>query len=134
MIETVGLLGSAIYQIKEAWTGRDELQQANYALKALAKGLKFFRAVSPTKCPKVMGLMGIHDPDMLCCFIGLTHCPWCGKEGQNEGLWTVHYKLGLICEKCFGCPCIMSEAIHCHGQKNCQPSGEGGPDKSSSSA
>ena len=44
-----------------------------------------------------MGLVGIHDPDALCHFNGLTHCPWCGKEGQNEGkvvkhLWTVHYR------------------------------------------
>ena len=108
-------------------------------LSTLPNGLKFFRAVSPSKSPKVIGLMGIHDLDMLCHFNGLTHCPWCGKEGQNEGtivnhLWTVHYKLGLICEKCFGCPSIMSEAICHHGQKNCQPSGEGGPDESSSSA
>ena len=29
MTETTGLLGSAIYESKEAWTGHDELQQAN---------------------------------------------------------------------------------------------------------
>ena len=85
MVKTVGLLGSAIYEIKEAWTGQDELWQANYVPKVLPKGLKFFRAVSPTKSPKVMGLKGIHDPDVLCHVNGLTHCPWCGKEGQNEG-------------------------------------------------
>ena len=139
MAETVGLLGSAIYEIKEVWTWWDELWQANYALKALLKGLTFFRAVSPTKSPKVMGLMGIHDLDALCHFNGLTHCPWCQKEGQNEGivvnhLQTVHYKLGLICEKCFGCPSITSEAICHHSQKNCQPSEEAGPDESSSLA
>ena len=83
--------------------------------------------------------MGIQHPDTLCYFNGLTHCPWCRKEGQNEGtiinhLQTVHYKLGLICEKCFGCPSITLEAIHFHGQKNCQPSREGGPDESSSLA
>ena len=86
-----------------------------------------------------MGLMGIQDVDVLCYFIGLTHCPWCRKEDQKEGsivnhLQTVHYKLGLICEKCFGCLSIMSEAVCHHGQKDCQPSGEGGPDESSSSA
>ena len=139
MTKTADLLGTAIYKIKEAWTGWDELQQANYALRTLLKGLKFFRAVSPSESPKVMGLMGIHDPDALCCFNGLTHFPWCGKEGQNEStvinhLWTVHYKLGLECEKCFGCLSIMLEAICHHGQKNCQPSGEGGPNESSSSA
>ena len=138
MIETTGLLGSPIYKIKEAWTGQDELWQANYMLRILSKGLKFFRAVSPSESPKVMGLTGIHDLDALCCFNRLTHCPWCRKEGQNKGtivnhLQTVHYKQGLICEKCFGCPSITWEAIHCHGQKDCQPSGEGGPNESSSS-
>ena len=139
MIKTTGLLCSAIYEIKEAWTGQDELQQSNYAQMTLPKGLKFFRAVSPSEFPKVIGLTGIHDLDMLCHFNGLTPCPWCGKEGQNEGipvnhLQTVHYKLGLICEKCFGCPSITLEAIHCHDWKNCQHSGEGGPNESSSSA
>ena len=139
MAKTTGLLGSAIYEIKEAWTGQDELQQANYMLRTLPKGLTFFRVVSQSKSPKVMGLMGIHNLDMLHHFNGLTDCPWCGKEGQNGGtivnhLWTVHYKLGLICEKCFGCPSIMSEAIHCHRWKDCQPSGEGGPSESSSLA
>ena len=103
MIETTGLLGSAIYEIKEAWTGQDELWQAKYVLRILLKGLKFFRAVSPSKSPKVMGLMGIHDPDTLHHFNRLTHFPWCRKVGQNEGtfvnhLQTVHYKLGLVCE------------------------------------
>ena len=51
-----------------------------------------------------MGLMEIHDPDALCCFSGVTHCPWCGKEGQNEGtvvnhLQTVHHRLGLVCDR-----------------------------------
>ena len=120
MIKTAGLLGSTIYKIKEAWTGRDELEQANYTLRTLPKGLKFFQAVSPSESLKVMGLMGIHYPDKLCHFNGLTHCSWFEKEGQNEGtiinhLQTVHYKLGLICEKCFGCPSIMLEAICCHG-------------------
>ena len=139
MIETAGLLGSAIYEITEAWTGQDELQQANYMLMTLPKGLNFFRVVSPSESPKVMGLTGIHNPDVLCYFNGMTHYPWCGKEGQNKGtiinhLWTVHYKLGLMCEKCFSCPSITLEACHCHSQKSCQPSAEGGPNESSSLA
>ena len=85
-----------------------------------------------------MGLVGIHHPNALQHFNGVTHCPWCSIECQNEGtiinhLRTVHYKLGLVCKKCFHCPSIMSEAIQHHGQKNCQPSVEGGPIKSSSS-
>ena len=72
------------------------MQQANYSLMTLQKGLKFFRAVSPSKSPKVMGLMGIHDPDVLCHFNRVTHYPWCRKVGQNKGtivnhLQTVHY-------------------------------------------
>ena len=95
MIETTGLLGSIIYKITEAWSGQDELWQANYSLMTLPKGLKFFRAVSPSESPKVMGLTGIHDMGMLHCFSGMTHCPWCGKVGQNNGtilnhLQTVH--------------------------------------------
>ena len=35
------LLGLAIYEIQEVWKGPDEPQQANYALRALPKGLKF---------------------------------------------------------------------------------------------
>ena len=139
MIETADLLGSAIYEIREVWTGLDELWQANYMLRALLKGLKFLRVVSPSESPKVMRLIGIYDPDALCCFNRVTHFPWCGKVGQNEGtivnhLRTTHYKLGLICNKCFGCLSTTSEAICCHGQKDCQPSGEGGPDESSPSA
>ena len=139
MAKTTELLGSGIYDIKEVWTGPDELWQANYALRTLLKGLKFLRVVPPLESPKVMGLTGIHDPDVLHHFNGVTHCPWCGKEGQNEGtvinhLWTVHYRLGLVCKKCFSCPSTSSETLCCHGQKDCQPSGEGGPDKSSSLA
>ena len=41
MAESGMLLGLAIYEIQEAWKGPDELQQANYALRSLPKGLKF---------------------------------------------------------------------------------------------
>ena len=90
MIETTGLLGSAIYKIKEAWTGQDELQQADYMLRTLPKGLKFFRVVSPSESPEVMELTGICNLDTLCHFNGLTHCPWCRKEGQNKGTIVNH--------------------------------------------
>ena len=83
MIKTADVFGSAIFEIAEAWLGQDELWQANYSLMTLGKGLKFFRAVSPPESPKVMGLVGIHDPDALCCFNRVTHCPWCRKVGQN---------------------------------------------------
>ena len=83
MIETTGLLGSAIYEIQEAWTGWDQSHHANYVLRTLLKGLKFSQAVSPSESPKVMGLTGIHHPNALCHFHGVTHCPWCRKEVQN---------------------------------------------------
>ena len=85
-----------------------------------------------------MGLVGIHDPDALCHFNGLTHCPWCGKEGQNEGtvinhLQMVHYRLSLVFNKCYNYPSMSSDTLHHHGQQNCQPSGKEDPNESASS-
>ena len=103
------LLGSAMYKLQEVWMGPDKLWQANYALMSLPKGLKFLCVVPPSESPKVMGLVGIHDPDALCHFNGLTHCPWCGKEGY---------------------PSTSSDTLCHHGQQNCQPSGERNPNES----
>ena len=112
---------------------------ANYTLGTLPKGLKFLRVVPPSESPKVMGLMGIHDPDALCHFNGMTHCPWCGKEGQNEGtvinhLQTVHYRLSLMYKKCSSYLSTSLDTLCCHGWQNCQPLGEGGPNELSSLA
>ena len=85
MIESAGLIGSEIYKIQETWTGQHELEYANYTLKTVLKGLKFFCPVSPLESPKAMGLTGIHHPNALCHFNGVTHCPCCGKKWQNEG-------------------------------------------------
>ena len=63
-----GLLGTSIYETQSPWTGPEELKQANYVLWSLPKGLKFLQAVPPSESPKVIGLMGIHDPDALCQF------------------------------------------------------------------
>ena len=139
MIETAGLLGSAIYEIQEAWRGQKELQHVNYLLRTFPKGLRFFHMVSALVSSKVMELTGIHRPNTLHHFNGVTHCPWCRKEGQNEDtiinhLRMVHYTLGLICERCFCCPSTMLEAIQHLGQKNCQPSVERNPNESSSLA
>ena len=107
LAKSAGLLGETIYEIQLSWTGPEELKQANYALQSLPKGLRFLRAVPTLESPKVMGLMGIHDPNTLWCYAGYTYCPWCRKEGQNEGmvvnhLRTTHYRLGLVCDQCFG--------------------------------
>ena len=120
MAKTAKLVDLAIYEIKEVWKGPDELWKGNYALRTLPKGLKFLRAVPLLESPKVMGLMGIHDPDTLHHFNGMTHCPWCGKEGQNEGtiinhLWMVHYRLGIVCEKCYINLSTSSDTLCCHG-------------------
>ena len=135
MDKSAELLGTSIHEIQVVWTGLDELRHANYALRSLPKGLKFLCVVPPSEPPKVMGLMGIHDPDTLHCFNGLTHCPWCGKEGQNEGtvvnhLQMVHYRLGLVCNKCNNCPSTSSDTLCHHGWQNCQQPGEKIPDES----
>ena len=69
-IESASLLSSEIHEIKEIWTGQSELQYANYALRTLPKGLKFFCPVSPSESPKVMDLTGIHHPNALHSFNG----------------------------------------------------------------
>ena len=125
LAESASLLGEAIYKVQLSWTGPEELKQANYALQSLPKGLRFLRVVPATESPKVMELMGIHDPDALWCYAGYTYCPWCGKEGQNEGtvvnhLRTTHFRLGLVCDWCFGCPTVMSYSLHWRGHQNCQ--------------
>ena len=128
------LLGTSIYEIQASWTGLDELRLANYALRSLLKGLRFLHAVPPSESPKVMGLVGIHNPDALCCLNSMTQCPWCGKEGQNEGtvvnhLQMVHYRLGLVHTKCNDCPSTMSDTLCHHGWQNCQQPGEKNPDE-----
>ena len=139
MIKSASPLCSEIYEIQESWTGQCELQYTNYTLNSLLKGLKFFCPVSPSESPKAMGLTGIHHPDPLHHFNGVIHCPWCRKEGQNEGtiinhLQMTHYKLGLVCEKCFHCSLVTSEAIWHHGHKSCQLSIDRVPNKSFSLA
>ena len=116
LAQGAGLLGKSIHELQPSWDGPEDLKHGNYILQSLPKGLKFLRAVSTKESPKVMGLKGIHDPNALWHFAGFTYCPWCGKDGQNEGtiinhLRTIHYKLGLICNQCYGCPTVMSDTL-----------------------
>ena len=132
------LLSTSIHEIQASWTGPKELKQVNYALQSLPKGLKFLHAVPPSESPKVMGLMGIHNPDALCHFSGITYCPWCGKEGQNKGtmvnhLQTMHYRLGLVCNRCYDCPSTMSNTLCHHSWHNCHQLGENNSPQVSSS-
>ena len=112
LAQGAGLLGESIHEIQLAWNGLEDLKHANYVLQSLPKGLKFLMAVSTKESSKIMGLKGIHDSNALQHLTSYTYCPWCSKHGQNEGtivnhLRTVHYKLGLICNQCFGCPTVM---------------------------
>ena len=84
MAKSTNLLGTTIQEIQVVWTRLDELWQANYALRSLPKGLKFLCVVPLSESLKLMGLVGVNNPDALCHFNGLTHCSWCGKEGQNK--------------------------------------------------
>ena len=85
---SAGLPGTDIYEIEVSWTGPEELKQANYTLQSIPKGLKFLRVVPTLESPKVMGLVGIHDPDVLWCFASFTYCPWCGKKAKTKGQWS----------------------------------------------
>ena len=132
---SANLLGTSIHEIQSTWTGPKELKQVNYALQSLPKGLKFLHAVPPSESPKVMGLMGIHNPDALCHFSSVTYSPWCKKEGQNEGtmvnhLQTIHYRLGLVCNRCYSCLSTMSDTLCHHGQHDCCQLRESIPSKS----
>ena len=71
--------------------------------------------------PKIMGLKGIHSPEALKCITGLSFCPWCRKEGQNEGtmlnhLHTRHYCLRLICKQCLLYLMTSFDAMWHHAQ------------------
>ena len=132
MAMSTNLLGTSIHEIQASWMGPDKLKQANYALWSLPKGLKFLPVVPLSESPKVMGLVGIHNLDALHHFNGITHCPWCEKEGQNEGtvvndLQMVHYRLGLVCDWCHDCLSTMANTLCSHGQQECCQPGEKNP-------
>ena len=102
---STNLLGTKIHEVQEDWSGQQELRATNKAAKASQRDIYFFRVVAPTESPKIMGLKGIHSPEALQRWSGLSFCPWCGKEGQNEGtvvnhLWMMHYHMGLMCTHC----------------------------------
>ena len=132
---SANLLGTSIHEIQASWTGPKELKQVNYTLRSLPKGLKFLCMVPPSESPKVIGLVGIHNPDALHHFGGITYCPWCRKEGQNEGtvvnhLWTMHYRLGLVCDRCYDWLPTMSDTLHHHSWHDCHQLRQNVPSKS----
>ena len=87
------LLGTSIHEIQVSWTGPKELKQADYTLQSLPKGLKFLHTIPPSESPKVMGLVGIHDPDALCHFGGITSALGAERRVKMKGPWSITYGL-----------------------------------------
>ena len=128
LAEGADLLSKSIHELQLSWEGPEELKHANYSVPSLLKGLRFLRAVPTMESPKIMGLKGINDPDALQHFADYTYCPWCGKEGQNEGivvnhLQTVHYRLGIVWNLCYSCLTVMSDTLCWHGCHSCLKEG-----------
>ena len=98
MAHSAGLLELDIYEVQDTWMGQKDLCTTNHAAKASQRKIQFFHMVTLTELPSIMGLEGIHSPEALHRWSGHSYCPWCAKEGQNEG--TVHYHLGLVCALC----------------------------------
>ena len=108
-------------QFRTCGQGRRSSRWANDVAISSSKEINYFQVVSPMESPKIMGLKGIHFPEALRHHGGISFCPWCGKEGQNEGtvvnhLCTSHYQLGLICERCLLFFMINSNMMQCHAQ------------------
>ena len=91
MAMSAKLLGTPIYEIKTSWMGPNELKQANYALQSLPKGLKFLCVVPPSESPKVMGLVGIHDPDALWTSVVQPTTAGVGRRARTRGPWSIIY-------------------------------------------
>ena len=110
---------------RQVWTGQKDLKAAHCMAKTSPKDICFFRVMPPTESPKIMSLRGVHSPKALWWWGGLSCCPWCRKEGQNEGmvvnhLRTSHYHLGLICSCCMEYFTMSTDAMHQHSQL-CKP-------------
>ena len=121
MASSACLLDSSIFEVQDTLHGRKDLRATNLAARNWPKHICFFRLISPLESPKIMSLQDIHSPDALCHHGSLAFCPWCDKEGQNEGtiinhLQIVHYQLGLICDRYLSFFMTSSDAMHHHGQ------------------
>ena len=90
LVEMAGLLDTKVYPVQDWWVGKRELCSAYSAVRGSAKDLHFFRIVVPLESPKIMGLQGIHSPEVLKWQAGLSFCLWCRKEGAK---WGDHCKL-----------------------------------------
>ena len=128
LAEMAGLLGTEVHPVCDHWVGRKDFCSAYHSVRGSTKDLYFFRTVIPIKTSKIMGLQGIHSCKAWKQQVGLSFCPWCGKEGENEGtivnhLCIMHYHLGLVCERCLSYFTAMSDKMWCHAQGcPCTPS------------
>ena len=116
MARDTNLLNSKIPEVQEVWTGWRGLKDGNHAAQVSPKDIQFFSLVSPNELPNIMGLKGVHSPEVLHLWGGCFLCPWCGKEGQNEHmvmnhLRTMHYHLGLVCALCMDFFSISADAM-----------------------
>ena len=91
MAKTPKLLGLAIYEIQGVWNGPDKLQQANYTLRSLPKGLKFLQAVPPSESTKVMGLVGIHTQIPFAASMVWATAPGVGRRARMRGQSSTTY-------------------------------------------
>ena len=129
MATSTNLLNSKVYEVQETWVAKKDLRAANWAARASPKDINFFQIISPKELPKIMGLKGIHSSEALWWWGGLTFCPWCGKEGQKEGmvvnhLLTLHYHLALVYACCLDYFTTNAETI-CHHAHGCKPTTAG---------
>ena len=125
MATSTNLLGTKVHEVQESWGGQKDLQATNQVAKASQKDIHFFQIILPIELLKIMGLKDIPSSEALQWQGGLTFCPWCGKEGQNEWtvvnhLQTMHYHLGLICAHCLDYFTTSAENMHCHAH-DCKP-------------
>ena len=124
MAEMASLMDTKTHPVQDQWQGKKELHAAKHLAKRSTKNLCYFQVVLPIQSPKIMGLKGIHCPEVLKHQAGLSFCPWCGKEGQNEGNMVIHlctgyYCLRLVCERCLHHFTTSSDRMQHHLQ-GCQ--------------
>ena len=120
MATSDNFMGSEVHEVWEVWTGQKDLRAAYCMAKTSPKDIHFFRGELCTKSPKNMGLRGIHSPEALQQWGGLSFCLWC-RKGQNKStlvnhLQTSHYHLGLICSHCVEYFTMNTDAMHWHSQ------------------
>ena len=85
MANSTILLDPNVYEVWDVLTVQKHLHVAHCVARSCLRDIHFFWVVPPTESPKIIGLKGTHSPKVLKQQAGLSFCPWCEKEGQNEG-------------------------------------------------